>query len=106
MAGNMKQIMKQIQKAQELMQQKQEELGRMRVEATAGGGMVKVVATGREEIVDITIDPEVVNPDEVDMLEDLILAAIKEVQIKAKELAQREMSGMMSSLGLPNVPGF
>lgn len=106
MAGNMKQIMRQVQKAQDLMQKKQDELGTMRVEATAGGGMVKVVATGKEEIVDITIDPEVVSVDEVDMLEDLILAAIKEVQNKAKELAQKEMGSVMGNMGLPNMPGF
>jgi len=106
MAGNMRQMMKQIQKAQEMMQEKQEELAQQRVEASAGGGMVKVVANGREEIVDITIDPEVVNGDEVDMLEDLILAALKEVQGKAKELAQKEMGSMMGNLGLPNIPGF
>jgi len=106
MAGNMKQIMKQVQKAQDLMQKKQEELSKVRVTASAGGGMVKVVATGQEEIVDISIDPEVVSPDDVGMLEDLILAAIKEVQTKAKEAAQKEMGGMMSSMGLPNIPGF
>jgi len=106
MAGNMRQMMKQIQKAQEMMQEKQEELAQQRVSASAGGGMVKVVANGREEDVDITIDPEVVNGDEVDMLEDLILAALKEVQGKAKELAQKEMGSMMGNLGLPNIPGF
>ncbi len=106
MAGNMRQIMKQVQKAQDLMQKKQEELGQMKVEASAGGGMVKVVANGREELVDITIDPEVVSPDDVDMLEDLILAAVKEAQTKAKELAQKEMSGLMGSMGLPNIPGL
>lgn len=106
MAGNMRQIMKQVQKAQDMMQKKQEELGQMQVEASAGGGMVKVVANGREELVNITIDPEVVSPDDVAMLEDLILAAVKEVQAKAKELAQKEMSGLMGSMGLPNIPGL
>ena len=106
MAGNMRQIMKQVQKAQELMQKKQDELAQMRVEASAGGGMVKVVANGREEITDISIDKEVVSPNDVGMLEDLILAAIKEVQVKAKELQQKEMSGLMGSMGLPNIPGM
>ena len=106
MAGNMRQIMQQVQKAQELMQKKQDELAHMRVEASAGGGMVKVVANGREEITDISIDKEVVSPDDVGMLEDLILAAIKEVQVKAKELQQKEMSGLMGSMGLPNIPGM
>jgi DNA-binding YbaB/EbfC family protein len=99
-------MMKQIKKAQELMQKKQEELAGLRVEASAGGGMVKVVANGREEIVDIHIDKEVVDPEEVEMLEDLILAAIKEAQEKAKETAQKEMGELMGSLGLPNIPGL
>ena len=104
--GNLKAAMKQVQKAQELMAKKQEELGAMRVEASSGGGMVTVVANGQEEILDIKLDKEVVNPDEVDMLEDLILAALKEVHLKAKELVQKEMSGLMGHLGLPNIPGL
>lgn len=102
----MREAMRQLKKAQELLERKQEELGAMRIEAGAGGGMVKVIANGREEILDIQIDKEVVNPNDVDMLEDLILAAIKEVQTKVKEIVQREMGGLMGSLGLPNVPGL
>jgi len=102
----MREAMKQLKKAQELLEKKQEELGAMRIEASAGGGMVKVIANGREEILDIQIDKEVVNPNDVDMLEDLLLAAIKEVQTKVKEIVQREMGGLMGSLGLPNVPGL
>jgi len=104
--GQMREVMKQLKKAQELLEKKQEELGAMRIEASAGGGMVKVIANGREEILDIQIDKEVVNPNDVDMLEDLLLAAIKEVQTKVKEIVQREMGGLMGSLGLPNVPGL
>lgn len=104
--GNMREIMKQVKRAQELLEKKQEELAQMRIEATSGGGMVKVIANGKEEILDIVIDKEVVNPAEVDMLEDLILAAIKEMQAKVKEITQREMGGLMSNLGLPNIPGF
>lgn len=104
--GGMGNVLKQIKKAQELIQKKQEELQNLRVEASAGGGMVKVVANGREEIVDIHIDKEVVDPEDVEMLEDLILAAIKEAQTKAKEAAQKEMSEVMGSLGLPHIPGL
>ncbi len=104
--GGLGNMMKQIKKAQELVQKKQEELADLRVEASSGGGMVKVVASGREEIVDIHIDKEVVDPDEVEMLEDLILSAIKEAQEKAKETAQKEMGELMGNLGLPNVPGL
>ncbi|MCL6643347.1 MAG: YbaB/EbfC family nucleoid-associated protein, partial [Candidatus Bipolaricaulota bacterium] len=93
--GGMKEAMKQVKKMQELMEQKQQELANLRVEASAGGGMVKVIANGKEEIVDIEISQEVVDPNDVDMLEDLILAAIKEAQAKSKELAQREMASVM-----------
>lgn len=104
--GGMKDALKQVKKMQELMEQKQQELANKRIEASAGGGMVKVVANGREEIIDIEISKEVINPDDVGMLEDLILAAIKEAQTQSKELAQREMSGLMGQLGLPNIPGM
>ncbi|MDW8141040.1 MAG: YbaB/EbfC family nucleoid-associated protein [Candidatus Bipolaricaulota bacterium] len=104
--GGMKEAMKQVKKMQELMELKQQELAAKRVEATSGGGMVKVIANGREEIVDIELAREVVNPEEIEMLEDLILAAIKEAQAKSKELAQREMAGLMGQLGLPNIPGL
>lgn len=104
--GNMREIMSQVKKAQEMLAKKQEKLAEMRIEATAGGGMVKVVANGKEEVLDIEIDKEVVDPEDVEMLEDLILAAIKEVQSKVKEVAQREMGGVMVSLGLPNIPGL
>ena len=104
--GGMGNVLKQIKKAQELIQKKQEELQNLRVEASSGGGMVKVVANGREEIVDIHIDKEVVDPEDVEMLEDLILAAIKEAQAKAKETAQKEMGEVMGNLGLPNIPGL
>jgi len=106
MPGNLQEIMRQVKKAQELLQKKQEELAELRIEATSGGGMVKVVANGREEILDIEIDKEVVDPNDVEMLEDLILAAIKEVQAKVKEVAQKEMGGLLGGLGLPNIPGL
>lgn len=106
MPGNFQEVMKQVKKAQELLEQKQQELAELRIEATSGGGMVKVVANGREQILDIDIDKEVVNPEDVGMLEDLVLAAIKEVQTKVKEVAQQEMGGLLGGLGLPNIPGL
>ncbi|HIC96300.1 TPA: YbaB/EbfC family nucleoid-associated protein [Candidatus Bipolaricaulota bacterium] len=102
--GNIQELMRQVKRAQELLAKKQEELAEMKVEASSGGGMVKVVANGQEEILDIKISPEVVDPQDVGMLEDLILAAIREARAKAKELAQREMGGLFGSLGLPNIP--
>lgn len=104
----LQEIMRQVKRAQELLEKKQAELAELRIEASSGGGMVKVVANGREEILDIKIDPEVVDPQDVGMLEDLILAAVREAQAKAKEVAQKEMSGLLSGLGLPNIglPGL
>jgi hypothetical protein len=104
--GNMKEAMKQVKRMQDIMEKKQAELAQLRIEAASGGGMVKVVANGKEEIVDIKIAKEVVNPEDISMLEDLILAAIKEAQAKSKEAAQREMQGVMGNLGLPNIPGL
>ena len=104
--GGMKNAMQQMKKIQDLMEKKQAELANLRIEAAAGGGMVKVVANGKEEIVDIEIAKEVVNPEDVNMLEDLILAAIKEAQTKSKEVAQRQMQDVMGSLGLPKIPGL
>jgi len=106
MPGNLQEIMRQVKRAQELLAKKQEELAELRIEATSGGGMVKVIANGREEILDIEIDKEVVDPEDVEMLEDLILAAIKEVQAKVKEVAQKEMGSLLGGLGLPNIPGL
>jgi DNA-binding YbaB/EbfC family protein len=99
-------IMRQVKRAQELLEKKQAELGELRIEASSGGGMVRVVVNGREEVLDIKIAPEVVNPQDVGMLEDLILAALREARVKAKEVAQREMGGLLSGLGLPNIPGL
>lgn len=104
--GNIKDVMQQMKKVKEELEEKQAELEEMRVEATAGGGMVKVVANGKEEILDIDIEPEVVNPNDVEMLEDLILAAIKEVQGKVKDLVKKEIGGLTGGLDLPDIPGF
>ncbi len=104
--GGMSNMLKQIKKVQETIQKKQEELQNLRVEASAGGGVVRVVANGREEIVDLHIDKEVVDPEDVEMLEDLLLSAIKEAQAKAKEASQKEMDEVMKSLGLPHIPGL
>ena len=98
--GNM---MKEAQKLQQQMAALQEEVGKRTVEATAGGGMVTVVANGRQEIVSIKIDPEVINKDEAQMLEDLVLAACNEALRKSRELVQQELgklTGGMKITGL------
>ena len=98
--GNM---MKQAQKLQEQMLALQEEVGKKKVEATAGGGMVTVEANGKQEIVSIKIDPEVVSKDDVQMLEDLVLAATNEALRKSRELVQQELGKLTGGL---KIPGF
>jgi len=98
--GNM---MKQVQKMQAEMEKIQEELAEERVEATAGGGVVKVVANGRQEILEIKISPEVVNPDDVEMLEDLILAAVNQAREKAAELQAENLGRLTGGLKIPGL---
>jgi len=98
--GNM---MKQAQKLQEQMMALQEEVGRRKVEATAGGGMVTVEANGKQEIVSIKIDPEVVSKDDVQMLEDLVLAACNEALRKSRELVAQEMGKLTGGLKIPGL---
>ena len=100
--GNMGNLMKQAQKMQKDMEKMQEELHERTVDSTAGGGAVKVTASGKKEIREIVINPEVVNPDDVEMLQDLILAAVNEALRKADEMVNSEMSkitGGMSGFG-------
>lgn len=97
MNRQMKKMMAQAQKMQQGMMKAQEELAAERVEGTAGGGMVRVTVTGQSDIVGISISPEAVDPDDVEMLEDLILAAVNDAVEKSRELAQQKMGG----LGIP-----
>lgn len=106
---NMNRMMRQVQKMQADMARVQEELGEKTVEGTAGGGMVTVVANGHQDVVSITIEPDAVDPDDVDMLQDLVLAAINEALRAARELAGDEMTKVTGGLdipGLPGMPGF
>ncbi len=97
---NMQSMMKQAQQMQARMQQMQEELEEKEVEATAGGGVVKVVATGKKVIKNIEIAPEVVDPDDIEMLQDLVTAAVNEALDKAEEMMQSEMSKITGGLNL------
>lgn len=97
-------IMKQAQKMQQEMAKIQEELAQKKVEAASGGGMVTVEANGQQEILSIKIDPEVINPDDKEMLEDLILSAINEASRKAKDLMKSELAKVTGGLNLP--PGM
>lgn len=104
--GDINDIMKKAQKMQDEIEEKKEELAEKRVEATTGGGMVKVIANGNEEIMDIQIEEEVVDSEDVEMLEDLILAAVNEVQNKVQDMAKEELGGLAGGLDLPNIPGL
>lgn len=99
--GNLGQIMKQAQKAAEQMKGLEEELGSQRVEGTAGGGVVKVTASGAGEIVGVQIAPEVVDPEDVEMLEDLVLSAIREAQEQATKLREEKVSDITGGVNLP-----
>ena len=98
---NMQQMMKQVQKMQAEMMAAQESLKDERVEASAGGGMVKVVATGELAIESITIDPAAVDPEDVEMLQDTVLAAVNEALRSAQELAATKMGSVTGGLGGP-----
>ena len=98
--GNM---MKQAQKLQSKMLKMQEELAARTVEASAGGGMVKVVASGRQQIVSIAIDPEVLDPEDIDMLQDLVLAAVNDALTKSQEMVSSEMGKLTGGLNIPGL---
>ncbi len=98
---NMQQMLKQVQKMQAEMMAAQESLKDERVEASAGGGMVKVVATGELAIESITIDPAAVDPEDVELLQDTVLAAVNEALRSAQELAASKMGNVTGGLGGP-----
>ena len=103
---NMGNLMKQAQKFQAKIAKLQEELGDRTVEAASGGGMVTVVANGRQEIISVTIDPEVVDSDDVEMLQDLVLAAVNDALTRAKDMVSEEMGKLTQGMNLPNIPGL
>lgn len=103
MGGNMNNMIKQAQKMQREMAKLQEELEQREVEASAGGGAVTVVASGKKEIKEIKIDPEVVDQDDVEMLQDLVLAAVNEAIRKAEEMVASEMGKLTGGLKLPGL---
>lgn len=92
-------MMKQAQKMQSQITQVQEKLAEERVEGSAGGGMVKAVFTGQGDLVELKIDPEAINPDDVEMLEDLITAAVNDGLRKSRELASSRMGVFANALG-------
>ncbi len=101
--GGVGNMMKQVQQMQAKMEKIQAELEQTEVEGTAGGGMVKVTANGKQDVVSITIDPEVVDPDDVEMLQDLILAAVSQARAKAQELQTEKMASLTGGLNIPGM---
>ncbi len=103
---NIQKMMKQMQRMQTDMARAQEDLGQKSVEASVGGGRVTVTATGAQEITAIKISKEVVDPNDVEMLQDLILSAVQQALAKSKELAAAEMGKLTQGMGLPPGMGF
>ncbi len=100
---NMANMMKQAQKLQTKMMRLQEEMADKTVESASGGGMVKVVANGRQQIVSVSIEKEVVDPDDVDMLQDLVLAAVNDALAKSQEMVTAEMSKLTGGMNIPGI---
>jgi DNA-binding YbaB/EbfC family protein len=96
-------LMKEAQRLQQQMQELQDQVAQKKVQATAGGGMVTVEANGRQELVSVKIDPEVINKDDAQMLEDLVLAACNEALRKARELVQQELGKLTGGLKIPGL---
>ncbi len=99
-------LMKQAQQFQAKLGKLQEELANRTVEASAGGGMVSVVANGRQEVVSIKIEREVIDPQEKEMLQDLVLAAVNDALSRAKAMVNEEMGKLTQGLNLPHIPGL
>ncbi len=103
MHPNIKEMMRQAQRLQNKMAKVQEELAEKKVEAVVGGGMVKAVANGKPEIVSVTIEKEVVDPEDVEMLQDLVVAAVNEALTRAKEMLDTEMAKVTGGLKIPGM---
>lgn len=103
MAKGMGDMMKQVAKMQQRMEELQNELAVKQVEGSAGGGMVRVIANGKQDIISIKIEKEVVNPEDVEMLEDLILSAVNQAREKAAELQAQSMAELTGGLNIPGL---
>ena len=102
--GGFGNLMKQAKRIQEEMERAQGEIAEMRVAASAGGGMVTATVTGQGDLANLKIEREVVDPDDVEMLIDLIIAAVQEAQSNAKEAAQQKLGPLTQGLNLPGMP--
>ena len=104
--ANMQQLMRQAQKMQQDMLRKQEELQSREFTFTSGGGMVTATVTGAKELTNLTISPDCVDPDDVEMLEDMIVAAVNEAQQKADDTAAEEMGKITGGMNIPGLGGM
>ncbi len=100
---NMNKLMKQAQQLQTKMTQLQEEMAEKTIEATAGGGMVKVVANGKQQILSVNIEKEVVDPEDVEMLQDLIVAAVNEALSRSQAMVNEEMNKLTGGMNIPGM---
>jgi DNA-binding YbaB/EbfC family protein len=100
---NMNTMMKQAQKLQKKMLKTQEELAKKTVEASSGGGMVKVVATGAQKIQSIVLEKEIIDPEDIEMLQDLILAAVNDALNKSQEMVSAEMGKLTGGFNIPGL---
>jgi len=100
---NIQKMMKQAQELQKQLLKQQEELSKKTFEASSGGGMVSATVNGKNEVIALKIEKDVVNPDDVGMLQDLIIAAVNEAQGRAKEEMEKEMSGLMGGMKMPGM---
>lgn len=103
---DMKQMMRQAQKMQKQLAEAQEEIKDMTYEASAGGGMVKATAAGDMSIQEIVIDPEAIDPEDVEMLQDMVTAAVNEALRGVGQLSEQRLSAVTGGMGMPGIPGF
>ncbi len=101
--GNMGNMMKQVQKMQKQMEQTQKEMEEKEIEVTAGGGAIKAVVNGKKELLSIDIDESVVDPEDIEMLEDLVLAAVNEALRKAEDMMAKEMGKLTGGMNIPGL---
>lgn len=101
--GNMQQLIRQAQKMQQDMARLQQELEQREFEATAGGGMVKATVSGKKELISLMIDPQAVDPDDMEMLQDMVVAAVNEALRAVDEASSAEMSKLTGGAGLPGL---
>lgn len=99
--GGMNNLLSQMQKLQKEMEKTQADLATQEISASSGGGMVTVVVTGDQQLKSLIIKPEAVSPDDVELLQDMVLAAVNEAMQKAKEMEQSKLGGLTGGLGLP-----